>query len=287
MRTPLLTLALAATLALSACSSEDEMRAVDPAGAEASGSESLGPDPDADTAPAPVPDGTVRTPGLVTVLDEGDGPVMCLGPIAQSAPPQCGGPALEDFDFGQVGAQEAAGVTWGSDPLAATGDGTTITVSDAIPAALYDVGPEPAEEPLAAACGTPSTTDPARATPEDLDATLAAASALPGYATSWLSGDTVNVAVTQDATGAEELLRGTWGGPLCVTTVEDTEVDLTKVDQELQAALGDQLLTSGSYAPDSLDAEVVYDDGSIQDWADATWGEGLVRVSSALLPVEG
>ena len=27
---------------------------------------------------------------------------------------------------------------------------------------------------------------------------------------------------------------------------------------------------------------MVFDDGSIQDWADATWGDGLVRVSSAL-----
>ena len=52
-------------------------------------------------------------------------------------------------------------------------------------------------------------------------------------------------------------------------------------------ALGDQLLTSGSSAPDSLDAQVVYDDGSIQEWADATYGDGLVRISSALLPVEG
>ena len=70
-----------------------------------------------------------------------------------------------------------------------------------------------------------------------------------------------------------------------MTTVEKTDADLNQVNQELQAALGDQLLTSGSFAPDSLDAQVVFDDGSIQQWADATWGEGLVRVSSALEPV--
>ena len=56
------------------------------------------------------------------------------------------------------------------------------------------------------------------------------------------------------------------------------------VNQELQAALGDRLLTSGSTAPDSLDARVVFDDGTIQDWADATYGDGLVRVTSALEP---
>jgi hypothetical protein len=69
-----------------------------------------------------------------------------------------------------------------------------------------------------------------------------------------------------------------------VTTVQRTEADLNQVNQELQAALGDQLLTSGSFAPDSLDAQVVFDDGSIQDWVDQTYGEGLVRVSSALEP---
>ena len=54
--------------------------------------------------------------------------------------------------------------------------------------------------------------------------------------------------------------------------------------EALASALGAQLLTSGSTAPDSLDAEVVFDDGSIQDWADATFGDGLVRVTSALVP---
>jgi hypothetical protein len=51
--------------------------------------------------------------------------------------------------------------------------------------------------------------------------------------------------------------------------------------------LGAQLLTSGSFAPDSLDAQVVFDDGSIQDWADASYGEGLVQISSALIPTAG
>ena len=93
--------------------------------------------------------------------------------------------------------------------------------------------------------------------------------------------------VTEDAAGAEAELHKTWGGMLCVTTVERTEADLNQVNPELQAALGESLLTSGSYAPDSLDAQVVFDDGSIQTWADQTWGEGLVKVTSALQPVEG
>ena len=262
-----------------ACSTEAEMRAVDRSDASAAADAPSG------GAPTPVPEGEVRTGGLVTVLDSGDGPEMCLGAVAESYPPQCGGPALADFDWGDVGSEEAAGVRWGSYALTGTYDGSTFTVTDAIPAALYDTMAQPEPEPLAAACDQPTTTDTAKATPEDLDATLAAASALPSYASAWLTGNTINVAVTEDAEAAETELRRTWGGMLCVTTVERTDADLNQVNQELQAALGDQLLTSGSTSPDSLDAQVVYDDGSVQEWVDATYGDGLVRVTSALTPV--
>src|SRR6478735_9416798 len=245
--------------AATACSTEAEMRAVDRTDAGAAA------DAPAGEAPRPVPDGDVRTLGLVTVLDDGDGPEMCLGAVAASSPPQCSGPALAGFDWGDAGSEEAGGVRWGSYALTGTFDGSTFTVGDAIPAALYDTTAAPEPEPLAAACDEPTTTDTAKATPEDLDATLAAASALPSYASAWLTGDdTVNVAVTDDAEG--------------------TDADLNEVNQELQAALGDQLLTSGSTTPDSLDAQVVFDDGTIQEWADATYGDGLVRVGSALVP---
>jgi hypothetical protein len=265
--------------AATACSTEAEMRAVDRTDPGAAADAPSG------EVPRPVPDGDVRTLGLVTVLDDGDGPEMCLGAVAASSPPQCSGPALAGFDWGDAGSEEAGGVRWGSYALTGTFDGSTFTVGDAIPAALYDTTAAPEPEPLAAACDEPTTTDTAKATPEDLDATLAAASALPSYASAWLTGDdTVNVAVTDDAEGAEAELRRTWGGKLCVTTVERTDADLNEVNQELQAALGDQLLTSGSTTPDSLDAQVVFDDGSIQEWADATYGDGLVRVGSALVP---
>jgi hypothetical protein len=271
-------LAVATLTGLAACSTEDQMKAVDPAASgEPSSSASSG------EVPSPVPDEEVRTSGLVTVLDDGSGPQLCLGAVAESYPPQCGGPAVLDFDWGDVGAEKAAGVTWGSYALTGTYDGESFAVTDAIPAALYDTMGQPTDDPLAAACDDATTTDTEKATPEDMDATLAAASALPGYATAWLSGNTINVAVTDDPEGAETTLRETWGGMLCVTTVEKTDADLNAINTELQTALGAQLLTSGSFRPDSLDAQVVFDDGSIQDWADQTYGDGLVTISSALV----
>ena len=66
------------------------MQAVDPAAQEPASSDSPA---DAGEVPAPVPEGTVTTNGLVTVLDPGTGPQLCLGAIAESYPPQCSGPA--------------------------------------------------------------------------------------------------------------------------------------------------------------------------------------------------
>ena len=142
--------AVLTVLGATACSTEAEMRAVDPAsGSGAAADASSG------EVPQPVPDGEVRTSGLVTVIDDGDGPELCLGAVAESYPPQCGGPALADFDWGDVGSEEASGVRWGSYALTGTFDGSTFTVTDAIPAALYDTMAEPEEEPLAAACDEP------------------------------------------------------------------------------------------------------------------------------------
>src|SRR5690349_16474283 len=218
-----------------ACSTEAEMRAVDPADAGAAADTPSG---EAGEVPTPVPDGEVRTSGLVTVLDAGDGPEMCLGAVAESYPPQCGGPAVADFDWGDVGSEEASGVRWGSYALTGTFDGSTFTVTDAIPAALYDTMAQPEAGGLDPACDDAEATDPDKATPEDMDATLTAASALPTYATAWLSNGTISVAVTEDPEGAEAELRKTWGGLLCVTTVEKTDADLNAINEELQAALG-------------------------------------------------
>jgi hypothetical protein len=279
---PLVAALVLSAAALSACSTESQMRANDPAASEPSPEPSV----DAGEAPAPVPDGPVRTNGLVTVLDPGTGPQLCLGAIAESYPPQCSGPPIVDFPWGDAGFEEVSGVKWGMYAVSGTFDGTTFTATEAIPAMLYDPMETPATEPPGPACESPATTDSTKTTPEAMDATVNAASALPGYATTWLTGNTINVAVIKDAAGAEAKLRETWGGPLCVTTAEHTEAELNTISQELQAALP-SLLTSGSMAADSLDVYVVFDDGSIQEWVDDTYGDGLVTVTSALVPTTG
>lgn len=87
-----------------------------------------------DDLPSPSPTGEVL--GIGTVLGsagelDGDQPMLCLGPVAESAPPQCEGPALIDWDWGAFEHQETAGVRW-VQGVAVTGlydpDGRTFTV---------------------------------------------------------------------------------------------------------------------------------------------------------------
>ena len=94
----------------------------------------------------------------------------------------------------------------------------------------------------------------------------------------------INVAVTEDVEGAEATLRETWGGALCVSPARYTEAELNEVSMELQPLPG---VLATSAAADVVQAEVLYDDGSLQAWADEEYGEGRVEITSALQPVEG
>ena len=86
--------------------------------------------------------------------------------------------------------------------------------------------------------------------------------------------------VTQGTEAAEQELRKVWGGALCVTSAQHTAAELTDIADdlfELPGSLG------GGPGRDVVDFEVLYDDGSYQSWADATYGEGVVVVTSALV----
>jgi hypothetical protein len=218
MRTRLSLLAALTTLVLagSACSDEgsDDV-ARDPAPAGSSG-------PSGPPAAA-VPDGPVRTRDLATVMDTGQGsqgPELCLGPVAESYPPQCGGPALLDWDWADHDGtyDEHGDVRWGTYALTGSWDGTSFSATEAVPGALYD---------------------PAMPTPT----------------------------------------------PTPTPAVAHSEDELEQIAAELQDAPG----VLGAYGGEGSDghvlADVIYDDGTLQGWADSTYGAGVVLVTSALVDV--
>lgn len=166
-------------------------------------------------APNP-PSGEVLAQG--TVLDTGGEVQLCLGPVAESFPPQCDGIPLEGWTWEGVDGSETAGdVRFGAYAVAGTYDGDVFTVAGMpIMLALYD---------------------PLR---------------------------------PEDPTGGEP------------GSGEDAQLE--QLQSELPERLGDQYLSS--YPADGwLWVQVVWDDGTWQDAADAEFGPGVVIVQSALTAV--
>lgn len=122
-------LAVAVLLAVTACS-DDGDTAEDPAGDPTGGSGANGPMP---TEPVAAP-GVVTTRFGATVMDTGS-PELCLGPVAESYPPQCGGPPLAGWDWAAYDGHydQQGDVRWGVFYVTGTWDGTTFTATSAEP----------------------------------------------------------------------------------------------------------------------------------------------------------
>ncbi|WP_193598918.1 hypothetical protein [Microbacterium sp. YJN-G] len=258
-----------------------------------------------------------------TVLDAGDGAELCLGMIATSLPPQCGGPELVGWDWSQwSGAYEdVAGVRWGEFVLTGVYDATVFafTPSTVKPwdASTAQQPEDPSLPDFTTPCDAPEggwrVLDPARTTIEAMDRAFQHAAQLDGYAASWVdrarvpvSGPgaspeeqleatavqpeltIVNVTVVGDRAAAEESLREIWGGMLCVTTAQRTEAELQRIVDELLPRTEDirmlSVVNDGMSGTVVLD--VVHDDGALQAEMDERYGEGVVEVVSALTPVD-
>ena len=195
-------LAALALLTLAACGSESGATGTDPAGSSGDS-----------TMPTSVPaaDGPVRTRNLATVMDTGD-PELCLGAVAESYPPQCGGLPMAGWawkDYDGVFDREGD-IRWGMFAVSGTFDGTTFTVTDAIPAALYD--PAMTEEPSypAPATGYPD------AELEAISETLG--TDLPGAQGAYVTDGHVLVDVTYDDGSLQEWADEEYGGDVVIVT---------------------------------------------------------------------
>ena len=255
--------------------------------------------------------GEVTTSYPVTVLDDGDGAEACLGGVMDSFPPQCGGPSLVGWEWAEHAGdfESASGVRWGDFVVTGSFDGASLTPSKVVPADEFEEPDYPAEPERGTPCAAPEggwqVVDQASTNQDTMDRTFRTAETLDGYADSWMDqsinpvwngGDVaeedidkvndpalvvINVRVTEDQEGAERALREVWGGSLCVSTAQHTEQQLRRIQDELNELPG---MLSSAPGDDRVELMVTYDDGSYQDWADATYGEGLVSVFSVLQP---
>lgn len=71
-----------------------------------------GADARARLADLPMPSATEPVLAIGTVLEQDGIAMLCVGPVAESAPPQCGGPALVGWDWAAFDHEETGGVRW-------------------------------------------------------------------------------------------------------------------------------------------------------------------------------
>lgn len=191
----------------------------------------------ADTPEAAGPDVVVVDPQAQLVAhgmlmqSAPDRPVeICVGGVAQSLPPQCGGPVLKgEFSWDEVGPERAAGVTWTNDSWWAVGtydpdDGEQGSFTLARPVSAQPpegyAPPRPEDVRFPQLCEHPYV-DGSQAASSDLAAQERLAATLEdldGYVTSWVSDGSslYNVVVTSDPDAAFAELRKVWRGGLCV-----------------------------------------------------------------------
>lgn len=266
-------------------------------------------------ATAPTIDPTQLLAGNSTVLDDGNGPQLCLGGVAESYPPQCGGIPLAGWDWAAVeGEESAAGTTWGDFRVVGTYDGDVLTVSEVgpfDPGAVADGG----ERDFTTLCPVPAggwvAGDPGRASDRAFTAGATVAQALPSYVALWvdyagdftpeeleqklMEGDTVlqimNVVVTEDVAGAEAAIREDWGGPLCVVEREGhSQSELVAIREEAERFI-EELGLERTWSSEGLvgtatEVGVVIDPaGAGQAALDERYGSGMVTLYPALSPV--
>jgi hypothetical protein len=89
--------------------------------------------------PRPAAADEVLAQGTVLQKD-GEEPQLCLGAVAESYPPLCGGPPILGWDWASAAqAESASGVTWGSYAITGTWDATAFTATQPpVPLSLYD-----------------------------------------------------------------------------------------------------------------------------------------------------
>ena len=246
---------------------------------------------------------TDRYGANATVIDDGAGPELCLGGVAESLPPQCGGMPIIGWHWADVdGEQTQSGVTWGDYHVVGTYDGSSFTVESVGPIAPVEPeGSDPFETPCPEPEGGWTDMDPSVTNDDDRIAAMRVAEDFPEFAGIWISylGEPVdhempgpyvlNVAFTGDPHRFENDIRAAWGGPLCLVSFDRTHRELVRIQREMEGAagsMGSELLWS---SVDVIDNEVelgvvVIGPRTEAALADA-YGEGTVRLVPALEPV--
>jgi len=252
--------------------------------------------------------GRFRTTGMV-VERSGGGPQLCLGTIAATLPPGCGGARIVGWSWAEVGHESMSGVQYGEYDLVGRYDGTVFTLTE--PARPRDLAAMPAlTDPFVTPCPTPSggwrPTDPARATDVTFKAAATVAKGRPGYALLWVDRivpiDTsvsttgnagyddpmtfiLNVATSGDQASMTRAIRMVWGGAVCVSGAPRAAAELDAVAAKVSSS-NDMLSTWTDGRGGFVEVDVILATTQRQEQLDARYGTGVVRLFGALQPLD-
>lgn len=244
------------------------------------------------------------------------GPQLCLAGVAESLPPQCGGPDIDGWDWDEAGDFESAsGTKWATYTLVGTYRDGVFTLSE--PPARPDENAVPGRAAMGPTtpCSEPDggwgVVDEATATDSAMNAAISYAREQPEFAGVFLDQSinpalsdaenldaseieavandpkklVLNFRFTDDVERHESEIRKLWGGSLCVSQAEHTEADLREIQRELHETYSEALGSGVDTMSGRVELTVIVDDGSLQAQLDDRYGEGVVVVHSALQPV--
>lgn len=214
-----------------------------------------------------------RYRAAATVLqDAHHGPQLCVGGVADSLPPQCGGPDLVGWSWKGLGAQKVGATTWGEYVVIGTYDGTRFTPTEAArpfdPMKDAGAAPEPASDDPTTPCAAPTggwrPVEPAKATDAASQAGAELARRQDGFGGLWIdqnfppgvqpNGSTespapgtapndpariiLNVSTTGDVEAMTTTVRRVWGGNLCVIKATHPHAELEQIMHSMGSTPG-------------------------------------------------
>lgn len=182
------------------------------------------------TGPTVGPRSVLTGQGVIRQLDD-DPPVLCLGPVAQSYPPQCSGPLIFGLDWTEMpDYRDVQGVRWGEARVVGTYDGQAFTLIRPPIRSRYPFEPD-------LAMGAPEADqlcdDPFEGSEADFDGLSVEASrarddvaatleASQSYVSSFSTNgkSVLNVVLVQgaDVADMQTWVRKVWPGGLCIET---------------------------------------------------------------------
>ena len=230
------------------------------------------------------PSGSYKLATFV-IQDPSGPPVACMGGVAESLPPQCGGIALIGFNWSNVTFNEANGVRFSGGDVYLEGsfEGDAFRLTLNRDATADDRGPQVTRD-LSAACPEPeggwANVDPDLVSSADFDAAIAYADSIDDRSAVWVSQPAmsgpspleqiINVAVVANLELHETELRARWGGPLCVVEGLTRSADLRAVQTEIgdaSAELGAVVISVNEIAGVVDVTVIVSDDGLEAEFA--------------------